>query len=372
MTPALFKTSAFGLSALALIALVLPEPSRAQDGEQPAPPPPVVVVEQATAEKMAETVTVPGSVVSRHDSKIAAEVSGSVDWVAEIGAVIEEGGTIAKIDSRLLELDAKRAEASVKRLKARVAFLHAEVERLESLIAKGSTTRQKLDQARSEREMARQDLAEAEIALERARYDLAHGEIKAPFPGRVVARLIEPGEYIERGAAVARLVDVSELEVTAQIPITSVAQLKEGDRVTVEGPAEKSIGATVRALVPVGDQVSRSAELRATLDEAHWLVGTAVKVATPTAAAHDVIAVPRDAILLRPEGRAVFRIIEGDVAELVPVEPGLTSGDRVAVAGNLKPGDRVVVRGGEMLQPAQKVRVQAAGAPNATLPSRPG
>lgn len=344
------------LTALALIPFAA-APGLAQEGGQE-PPPAVVVVAPVSSTSMAQTVTVPGSIVSRSDSRIAAEVSGRVDWVAEIGATVEAGGAIARVDGALLELQAKSAEADVKRLQARVDFLAAEVSRMEALAGKGSATRQKLDQARSERDMARQELATAEVALARARYDLDRAEVKSPFPGRVVTRLIEPGEFINRGAAVARVVDISALEVTAQIPVASVAAIKEGDRLTVEGPTG-AVEASVRALVPVGDQVSRSAELRAALTGTAWLVGTAVKVAIPNGPATERLAVPRDALLLRPEGRAVFRIGEGEVAELVPVEPGLTSGELVSVTGTLKAGDRVVIRGGETLQPGQKVQVQS-------------
>ena len=238
--------------------------------------------------------------------------------------------------------------------------------RQEELSRKGSASRQKLEQARSERDQARQDLAEARLMLERAQYDLAHAEVKSPFPGRIVTRLIEPGEFLNRGSAVARVVDVSALEVTAQIPISSVAQIKEGDQVTVEGPGGEVVGAKVRALVPVGDEVSRSAELRATLEAGVWLVGMAVKVATPTAPPRDVIAVPRDAVLLRAEGAAVFRIGADGTAELVQVRTGLTSGGLVAVEGGLAAGDRVVVRGGETLQPGQKVQIQAENATDAS------
>jgi len=367
------KASLTRIPALALLGLLplasVPERAAAQQG--PDAPPPVVVVVTATTQSMSETVTVPGSVVSRNDAQIAAEVSGVIDTVAEIGTLIERDGVVAKIDSELLQLEADRASAAVKRLEARVKFLDSEVRRFEELAGKGSGTRQRLDQARSERDMAQQDLAEARVALQKARYDLAHAEVKAPFPGRLVTRLVQPGEYIERGDPVARVVDVTALEVTAQIPVGSVAQLKEGDMVSIEGPG-RSVTAKVRALVPVGDQVSRAAEIRATLAESTWLVGTAVKVATPTAEPHDVVAVPRDAVLLRPDGQAVFRIGEGDVAELVMVKTGLAAGDQVEVTGGIKPGDRVVVRGGETLQPGQKVDIQARNGPDASVPARSG
>lgn len=367
MKSSLMRLSVFAVAAALPLAAALSGAS----AQQPDAPPPVVVVASATSQLMSDTVTIPGSVVSRNDAQIAAEVSGVVDMVAEIGATIEKGGVIATIDSQLLELEAERAAAAVKRLEARVTFLEGEVKRFEELAGKGSGTRQRLDQARSERDMARQDLAEARVALQRAQYDLAHAEVKAPFPGRLVTRLVQPGEFIERGRAVARVVDVSALEVTAQIPVASVSRLKEGDIVSIEGP-DRTVSATVRALVPVGDQVSRAAEIRAALPDGSWLVGTAVKVATPTEPPHEVLAVPRDAVLLRPEGQAIFRIGDGDVAELVAVKTGLSSGGMVEVSGNLKAGDRVVVRGGETLQPGQKVQVQSQSGPDAAVPSRPG
>ena len=59
------RPSAHVISVIATLAFAA-APALAQEG--PDAPPPVVVVASATAERMAETVTVPGSVVSRSDS----------------------------------------------------------------------------------------------------------------------------------------------------------------------------------------------------------------------------------------------------------------------------------------------------------------
>ncbi len=48
------------------------------------------------------------------------------------------------------------------------------------------------------------------------------------------------------------------------------------------------------------------------------------------------------------------------------------AGDQVEVTGGIKPGDRVVVRGGETLQPGQKVDIQARNGPDASVPARSG
>ena len=53
----------------------------------------------------------------------------------------------------------------------------------------------------------------------------------------------------------------------------------------------------------------------------------------------------------------MFRIGADRTAELVGAHR-LTSGGLVAVEGGLAAGDRVVVRGGETLQPGQKVQIR--------------
>ena len=72
-----------------------------------------------------------------------------------------------------------------------------------------------------------------------------------------------------------------------------------------------------------------------------------------------MIAVPRDALVLRRDGTTVFRILADDTAERVSVQTGIAAGDLIEVTG-IEPGDRVVTRGGERLRPGQKVVIKVA------------
>jgi len=112
----------------------------------------------------------------------------------------------------------------------------------------------------------------------------------------------------------------------------------------------------VRAIIPVGDEVSRSLEIRVILEEPSPLVGSAVRVAVPTAIPEVVLAVPRDALVIRQEANYVFRIVEGS-AEQVAVQTGTSDIDLIAVSGGLAAGDEVVVRGAERLRDGQSVRI---------------
>jgi multidrug efflux pump subunit AcrA (membrane-fusion protein) len=70
-----------------------------------------------------------------------------------------------------------------------------------------------------------------------------------------------------------------------------------------------------------------------------------------------VVAVPRDALILRSAATYVFRITDDDTAERIVVETGTGDSDLIAIEGDVAPGDRIVVRGGERLRVGQAVEV---------------
>jgi RND family efflux transporter MFP subunit len=171
----------------------------------------------------------------------------------------------------------------------------------------------------------------------------------------VVERLVEPGEYAGTGTVVARLVDTEHLEVTAQAPVSVARYIADATTLPVSMGGDLPIEAAIRTIIPVGDQVTRTFEIRVALPEGSGIIGTPVRVAVPSNEPRQVTAVPRDALILRADGTYVFRINDEDVAERLQVETGAAQADRVEIRGALSVGDRVVVRGGERLQPGQSV-----------------
>jgi RND family efflux transporter MFP subunit len=203
-------------------------------------------------------------------------------------------------------------------------------------------------------------LAQAQANYQRSQYQFAHSDIRAPFAGRVVARLINAGEYATPGKAVVRLVDIGSLEVSVQSPIDAARYIAEGSDLTVV-IQNKPIQAKVRAIVPVGDVASRTIEVRIALPSGAGFVGDAAKVFLPSAPPHDVVAVPRDALVLREENTYVFKVDRKSQAQRIAVETGAEEGALVEIKGLVSPGERVIVRGAERLEAGQKVRaIQAS------------
>lgn len=157
-----------------------------------------------------------------------------------------------------------------------------------------------------------------------------------------------------------RLVDTEHVEVRAQAPLTNATRVSEGMTVELEGPAEGVVSGKVRAAVPVGDERSRTFELRIMPDVVEiWPVGLPVRVALPNGpkVPTSEVSVPRDALVLRRDATYVFVVTPDDTARRVEVVPGAGDGDRIEVRGELRHGDRVVVRGAERLGDGDAVRV---------------
>jgi RND family efflux transporter MFP subunit len=287
-------------------------------------------------------------------------VPGRLVFVAEVGALLAAGDAVARVDAETLELELREAEALVGRERAELDQATRHYERLHALKDRNLVAASQLDEAHSAMDIRRRELVQAEVARDRARHRLQQGTIRAPFAGVVSERLVQVGEYLQTGAPVARLVQTDRIELSARAPASLASHLAPGAAVAVR-QGTQTFDSRVRAIVAAADPVSRQVELRLELADGELLVGSAAEVALPQATAHAVVAVPRDALVLRPEGTFVFRVRDDDTAERVPVTAGETVDDWVEVNGNVAPGDRLVVRGAERLREGQAVAVRGTG-----------
>jgi len=333
----------------------------ASGGHQSGPPPAIVHISEAVSADLAPLSEAPGSVVSVRDSLIAAATAGKIEWVEEVGVEVEEGAVIARIDKADAEFLRDTNAAEVRRLVSRAEYLARLYERFESLGDDAGESEASLDEMRVNRDEARQNLQRARVALRQAETTLERTKVRAPFIGRIVSREIQVGEYANPGAAIARLVDTQTLEVTAQAPATLLNNIKAGDTVRVSNGREE-IKAPVRAIVPVGNEISRTLELRLALTKTNWHIGSAVRVHLPTAAVRRVIAGHRDALVLRANRVSVFTIDAENKAKQIDVELGSAEGDLIELVGDIKPGDALIIRGGERLRDGQTVEIREPAA----------
>lgn len=343
------------LCAAAITVLVLGAPAWGQDGGFAFPP---ARVEVATAElrDMAPSVDVSGAVVSLNDSRIASEIEGVLTWLADVGDAVDAGAVIARINPQLIRIEVARAEADVARLRSDFEYRERQLERNEELATKNSVSQTLLDEARAQREQAQHMLNEANAALEFARANLQRTEIRAPFAGHVVERLAAVGEFVSVGEDVLRLVDTHRVEISLPASIALTSFIQTGTQVPVRSGDVVRLH-TVRTVVPVGDAVSRMVEVRLSVGDGEWLVGTPVQVSLPSDEPISTVAVPRDALIERNGRSYVYKVGEDSNAEQVAVNISAIVGLWIGVADGIAPGDQVIVRGAERLSSGQAIEI---------------
>jgi RND family efflux transporter MFP subunit len=363
----LYRASAPVIAAF-LLAFASVSPSFAQGG------PSLVVTERVEMRTLAETRPIFGEVVAQRDSAIAARVAGIVDEVRVlVGDQVEPGDVLAVLDRQLIDIELDQAEASVAESEAGIAVAEARVIRTQDVFnrtdaLRGSSafsegrledTRGAFSEARGQLAEAQARLLNAQAALERARYNFERAEITAPFRGIVLSVETDPGQFISAGEPVARLLDVTTLEIEANVP----AQYIEGlsPELVLSGETEEGtpLDLTVRAILPTEFAATRTRPVRFTTDlqalTRRVAVGQSITVSVPTDAPRDALSVPKDALTQSASGWSVFVDEEG-VAAPRTVQIGVAMGDRFEVLGGLNEGDVVVVRGNERLFPGQPIQ----------------
>ncbi len=364
--------SATGLALLALFAF-WPAGAGAQ---RPAP----VRVDKVVVQPLAETAPVFGRLVSRMRGSVAAQTIGAVtEMRVQVGDRVVEGDVLAVLDIEKLtsERDARAATADA--VAARAVAAGARLERVEQEIARYERLRrsaafskarlQDKEQERawlgSELDAARAQLVQARASLALAEMNLARGTVRAPYDGVVTALHTEIGSYLKEGGAVVALVNDRKLEIEADVPAARIAGLAPGAEVAVLLPDGSKHRATVRAVVPDENAMTRTRLVRFT---PHFgptttplAANAAATVVLPVGAPAPALTVHKDAIVRQGPQALVF-VANNGKAERRPVRLGRASGTRFEVLDGLAAGDLAIVRGNERLRPGQPVLVPGAKA----------
>ncbi len=371
----------FGLKAIREAPVVGEEGGVEPGAGAPAGPPPASVIVAAVEKKTAEERRrVTGTLRAESRAEVAAQESGAVREVSvDEGDAVKAGDTLARLDARRLDAELAQAKARVTVAEAMVAQREAESKRANSDF--GSKRKLFTDPAGaavSEREVldaereaevatARTQAAKDELAAEKSLLGLLEVrrgdlEITAPFDGRVVARHVEPGEWVAAGSPVVTLISAGEIEAWFDVPERFAASIEAAGRdlvVIADGNGHQAPAKALRRVADV-DARTRLFSVVVTLDDGVGALvpGMSVHADLPVGEATERLAVPVDAVMVAREETFVFRATPpGEagglpVSEKVPVtEFFRRDGIAYVESTGLKAADSVVVEGNERLFP---------------------
>ncbi len=320
------------------------------------PPPSLVQVEAAVNQSLSPTMLTVGTVICRDDVYIDADVEGRLLNVLEVGERVNKGEVIAKIESTRYQIAIDEIKAEIMPVQTMVEFYTKEAERLNKLAENNNTAKSQLDETIANRDQSLAQIKLIQARLVMANDDLSRTVITAPFDGVISERIKQTGERVSSDEDIVRLMNTKYLEIQTYIQLHSLYNIEVGDTLRINQDQD-SFNATVKSLIPVGDNQSRLYEMRLITEERQLTAGMSLKVAVPTAKEQTVLVVPRDALVIRQAGTVIYKIDENNVAQIVPVKIGIANTTHIQVMGEVKEGDRIVTRGNERLRPGATVQV---------------
>jgi len=322
-------------------------------------PAPVVQIEYVSQTEIAPTVAVPGTIYSRNDVQVTAGVAGQLLMVAEPGTVVQKGGAIARIDKETLLLQRAEQEVLLERAEINIRQLNSQLSRQRELEGSSLVSEFELEETEANRDLAVSDAKLTKVRLRQIDDQIRRADVTAPFTGVVISRAHRAGEDVARGEVLAQMTDIRNMEVRAFVPLKHLQRTVVGESISVFATDMQYEG-SIRSLVPTGDIRSQTFEARIDLPveaSGSWTVGQLVSVGIPIRSGEETLAIPRDALVLRQNGSYVFRINDENKAERIEVTLGDSSGELIGVAGALREGDRVAVRGAENLKEGADVKI---------------
>jgi len=335
----------------------------------------LVRVDAVRTEPLVQTVRVIGRLVARQSGSISSRIDGPVKAVlVQVGDRVTRGQTIAELDTATLEVQrrlaaARNAEARalLATRKAQLELARQEVKRLKGIKNPAVTSRAVVDDAAQNVVIARARVGEAMAAVDSAlasvqlvELSLEYTQVRAPFPGVIVRRSTEAGAYVKTGDTVVEIIADGSLEVEADIPFDRLPGVPPGTVVRMQLDDGSEYSATVRAIVPQEDPLTRTRATRFTAEfkdsYGALAVDQSVTLFIPVGAPRDVLSVHKDGIIRR-QGKNLVYVVSDDIARIRPVQLGDAVGSRFEVLSGLKEGELVVVRGNERLRPDAKVAI---------------
>jgi multidrug efflux system membrane fusion protein len=333
------------------------------------PPPAAVSVVEAKTGSAPRFARGIGSLSAVRQVTIAPELAGRVIHI------FFHSGSVVKAGDPLLQIDDAPDRADLANYQAQLRLAQITLERAQRLVKREFTPQQTVDQDQSK-------LAQVAAQIQKTEAIIAQKLVRAPFAGQLGIRQVDLGQYLNPGAAIVSLTDLSSLYVNFSLPSQMRAQIAPGQIVDVTADAfpGRIFKAKITTIEPQLDASTRTITLQAEMPNPdHALLpGMFVDASVVLPARPDVVVLPETAVDYTLYGDSVYVIRERGktpdgkpILEAVrrPVKTGARWAGKVAVLSGVKPGERVVAVGQVKLHDGAQVVLSRIPPP--PLPTHP-
>jgi len=318
-----------------------------------------VTTTNAKAADNSEPLTLPGTLQGFIESPIYARSSGYVlRWDKDIGAHVAKGELLAEIDTPEVDQQLSQAVAARQQAASSLDLAKTSAERWEALRKKDAVTPQELNERTSAYTQAQANVAAAEANVRRLQKLEGFKRVLAPFAGVVTHRNVDVGDLVDAGnggagRALFTLAQVDPLRVYVYVPQTYAQRIKVGDPVSVTQTelAGQVFRGTVARTAGAIDAATRTLQLEINLPnpDNKLLAGAYVQVALPVSGTSNVLIVPSNVILFRPEGTRIAVVDGSGHIKLNTVTIGHDLGNSLEILNGISAADKLVLNPADSL-----------------------
>ncbi len=273
-----------------------------------------------------------GTVAARTASTIASKLMGVVRIVH-----VQEGDRVREGDL-LVTLDPRQVKAQLDRAQANAAVAEKEYNRYKQLLESQSASQQEFDRAEAQFRQSRAAVAAARVSRKDAL-------VRAPYNGRVVTKLINPGDLASPGTPFFTLEAEGRFWTDLVLPERHIQAVQTGLEVQVVVPAleNRAFVGRVARIIPMADTRSRSFQIKVAMpDSAQDLKsGMFARVAIPLGGT-GMLLVPKSAVKQEGQLDAVYVLDAQQTARMRLIRIGQVFDAEVEVLSGLSEGQRYV------------------------------
>lgn len=330
---------------MAKLCFALGSPFDSKNNDQPAPIP--VKVAKVHQQSLPIQVQSVGNLVAVQKGVISSEVSGRVAKI-----YYQDGQFVAK-SMPIIQLDDTTAKADLASAKAALNLSQTTFNRYQQVFKEGGTSKQQLDQLRS-------DMESKQAAVKNAQVELQQKTLVAPFDGNLNEIKIVVGDYVDQGQVLVSIINKRALKVQYTIPQQFLPQLQMGQNVNVTSSAYKDQVFTgkVSYISPAVDKDTGTVAVQATIPNKQELLspGMFVTVTQQLGVDKKALMIPEEGVMASLQGYHVFRVVKGKAVQ-TKVTLGVHKDGMVQVINGLQLDDTVVIAGQQKLEDGSVVTI---------------
>ena len=275
-------------------------------------------------------------------AKVAGELQG---MTLREGDYVKAGQVLGRVDPSGYLSRTKQAQQQAQSAKAQVEIAQRSFDNNRSLVEQGFISKTALETSASSLASAQANFQAAQAAADVAGKSLEDTFLRAPIAGQIAQRLAQPGERVAIEARILEVVDLSRLELEANLSAADSMAVKVGQtaRLTVEG-APQPLTAKVARINPSAVAGSRAVLAYLSLDSSLGLrQGLFAQGLLATGAAR-ALALPLSAVRTDKPQPYVQLIKDGKVvhATVTIGARGEAQGQTMVAIGNITEGAEVI------------------------------